>query len=293
MKKENENLITVQERKTMPFDMIGEQIKYKVVNMAKAVDLLRESRRKKGLTDTIELKIIRPDKYKESLRGPTWVKDHATGIYYGIPYGMYPDGNIKFQRILLSDFNSFDLANDSEAKFWIVMRMHPSVVGSPFEREAIFEVVDPEIEAKKTIGKATLINSCINRAIRMKKDDLLRFARYAGLPIPSDPSVRIIRSMITSLAFESPERFFELYDSPLRGISEAYHSGKQLGIIVEDPKNGFSYEGIGLGITDAEVIRFLEGDTVTLSRIQRSVAASEIDAFAHDEPDPDEEGDKE
>ena len=276
-RKENETLITIDERRKMPFTMMGDQIKYKVIDMEKAIELLRESRKKKGLTDIIELKTIRPDKYKELQRGPTWVKDHLTGIYYGIPYGMYPDGNIKFQRILLSDFNSFNLASESEAKFWIVMRMHPTVNGSPFERDPIFEVVDPEIEAKKTLNRASLIQNCLNRASRMKKEDLLRFSRYAGLPIPPDPTTRIIRSMITNLAFESPERFSELYDSPLRAISEAFHSGKQLGIIDESPDKGYSYEGIGLGMTDAEAIRFLEQDTVTLSRIQRSVVNSEID----------------
>lgn len=287
--KESEVLITLKERKEMPFIMLGDQIKYKVVDMDKAVALLREGRKKKGLTDQIELKVIKADRFKELQRGPTWVKDHVTGIYYGIPYGIYPDGNIKFQRILLGDYNSFNLANEAEAKFWIVMRMHPTVSGSPFEREAIFEVTDPELEAKKTISRATMIGNCISRATRMKKEDLLRFARYAGLPIPADPTVRIIRSMITGLAFENPERFQELYDSPIRGVAEAYHSGKQLGIIVEHPERGFSYEGIGLGLTDAEAFRFLEQDTVTLSRIQRSVAASEIDILPNTGDDEEEE----
>lgn len=278
--KEQETLITLKERKEMPFVLLGDQIKYKVVDMEKAVQLLRENRKKKGLTDLIELKVIKADKYKELQKGPTWVKDHMTGIYYGIPYGMYPDGNIKFQRVLLSDYNTFNLANEAEAKFWIVMRMHPAVSGSPFEREAIFEVIDPELEAKKTINRANLIGSCINRATRMKKEDLLRFARYSGLPIPPEPTVRIIRSMITGLAFENPERFQELYDSPIRGVAEAFHSGKQLGIIVENAETGYSYEGIALGMTDAEGFRFLETDTVTLSRIQRAVAASEVDVFS-------------
>lgn len=270
--KENESLVTRKERLNMPFVEYGDKVKVRVVDFDKVIAAIIADRDKKGLSMIIELKAIKIDKHKELADTISWSKDHTTAIYYGIPFGFHIDGNVKWRKILLQEFNSFNLRNPDEAKQWIVIRMHPHIKGSPFQAaDPIFEIFDADVEASKTSNRAMLVSNAINKAYKMKKNEILNFHRYLNLPSPFEITPSRIKSDIVTFAMENPEEFMARYDAENRKIYEVFSSAKALGIISYDLEKGFIYKGTFLGFTDFEVIRFLEEDTITLNGLHTRV----------------------
>jgi hypothetical protein len=264
--------ITEEQRLNMPFLEYGDNIKVRVVDFEKFTKTLIEERKTKGMSMVIELKAIKIDKHKELSDTISWSKDSMTSIYYGIPFGLHPDGNVKWRKILLQEFNTFNLTRPDEAKQWIVLMMHPHVKGTPFEgADPVFYVYDADVEASLTTKKAMMTSEAINKAYKMKKADTLSFHRYLGINAPLEITPSRIKNDIVSFAMENPEEFMSKYDDPNRNIQELFNSARALGAITYDLDKGFIFKGTFLGFTDIEVIRFLNEDTITLNAINSRV----------------------
>lgn len=276
--KGNQTLITFQERENMHFVEYGENIKVRVCDFEWFRKKIIEERKEKGMAMTIELKAIKIDKNKELSDTISWSKDHATAIYYGIPFGLHPDGNVKWRKILLQEFNSFNLNNPDEAKQWITLMMHPHVLGSPFQRtDPLFYVYDEDVEAAKNASKAMTVSNAIQKAFKMKKEDILGFHRYLALPLPAEVNQKRIKNDLTKFAMENPEEFMSKYDDPNRKLGEIFGTGKALGVIIYDADKGFTYKATFLGHTDIECLRFLEEDTITLSSLKNRIDEVDTD----------------
>lgn len=272
---EDLNLITLDERLKMPFKIMGSQ-NLKVIDLDKATVEMMQKRLKEDLPNIVEVKAIRIDRYKELMKGLTYSRDPKTGIFYGLPAGTFPDGNIKWNRIILTEHNTFNLENDTEQKMWCVLRMHPTIKGSPLQLEdPIFEMVDPEIESRKRLRSANVMLEAMTLAKEIAPENLLRFARYLGIQVPAVPTVSQLQSLIMLFAQNSPFDFMNYYHDKNRGIIELFKMGTAIGVIRNEIDRGFVFEGIYLGLTEPEVVRFLEQDTVLLARIQKDVKAKD------------------
>jgi hypothetical protein len=275
---ELETLITIEERLAMPTVEYGENIKVNVVDFKPYVKQLIDKRKEKGMAMVVEIKAIKIDKNKELSDTVSWSKDHKTGIYYGIPFGLHQDGNVKWRKILLQEYNSFNLMNPDEAKQLVCLLMHPHIEGSPFQRaDPIFFVYDADVEASKDANKAMVISNAIQKAFKMKKTEILSFHRYLALPLPPDVTPKRVKNDITKFAMDSPEEFMAKYDNPGRVLAELFHSGKALGAIIFNAETGFTYRGTFLGHTDIECLRFLEEDTITLSSLRERITELDVD----------------
>ena len=276
--KGNQTLITFEQREEMPFLEYGENIKVRVCDFEKFRQEIIKDRKEKGMAMTIELKAIKIDKNKELSDTISWSTDHATAISYGIPFGLHPDGNVKWRKILLQEFNSFNLMNPDEAKQWITLMMHPHVQGSPFQRtDPLFYVYDEDVEAAKDASKAMTVSNAIQKAFKMKGPEILSFHRYLALPLPAEVNKKRIKNDLTKFAMENPEEFMNRYDDPNRKLGEIFGSGKALGVIIFDADKGFTYKGTFLGHTDIESLRFLEEDTITLSSLKARIDELDTD----------------
>jgi len=265
-------IVTKKERDEMPYIVYGKDVKVKVVDFDKVSQAILKSRKDAGMSNVVELNAIKIYKNKELSDTISWSKDHSTGIYYGIPIGFHVDGNVKWRKILLQEYNTFNLKNPDEMQKWIVCRMHPHVKGSPFESaDPKFYVYDADEEASMKFSKATLVSKSINAAQKMATKRILNFHRFLDLPTPEEVSPKRIRNEIVAFAMENPEEFNNKFNSPGREYYEIYSAAKHLGVIIYSPENGFSFKGTFLGHTDIEVIRFLEEDTVTLTAVKNRV----------------------
>ena len=233
--------------------------------------MLKE-RERQGLPDFIEIRAIKIDKHKELFKSLTFTKDPKTGIFYGISMGEFPDGNVKWQRIMMGEVNNYNLFNIYEAKQWCVLRMHSSIKGSPLQLEdPVFEMLDPEIESRKVLNRSAQIRRALDVAEKMKPEELIKFARYLALAVPATPTLNQMRAMISVHAQTFPVEFLNHYDDKTRGIGEVVKMGLSLGIVQNELEKGFQFGGIFMGHSEPEIVRYLEEDTVLLSRIQKEI----------------------
>lgn len=286
---ENQSFISLQERTEMPFiNYGGENYKIRIVDLQKAVTQAIE-KRGKNMTAVVEIRPIRIDKYKETKVTISYAKDDRTGIYYGIPMGLHPDGNVMWRKITLTDRNIFDLRNFEEAKQWFVARFNPYVLGTPFPvREALFKVWDPEEQAALDLRKAGELQKALTRAKTLKSTNLLNFARFLGQPLPPDLSLKLLRAEITRFAMMDPLIFNQKYDDPEREIAEIFYSAGVHGIITYDMENGHIFKGVQLGFSPYDAILFLKKETMTLAAISSLVKTADK---AENISDDDEKGD--
>ena len=276
----NNIMLTEEQRENMPFKEYGENIKVKVVDFDECVKMLVKERKDKGMSMIIELKAIRIDKHKELSDTISWTKDPLTAIYYGMPFGLHQDGNVKWRKVLLKEFNSFDLRRPDEAKQWVVCMMHSHVKGTPLANaDPVFYIYDADVEASATSQKAMTMKSAIDKAHKMPKDKTLNFHRFLAIPAPTEITPQRIKNDIMAFAMENPEEFMNKYDDPNRAIQELFNAAKSLGAITYDLDKGFVFRGTFLGFTDLETIRFLKEDTTTLNGINSRV--DELDSEKH------------
>lgn len=275
---ELEELVSKKERQDVPQMEYGKDNKIQVVNMQKAIEKLIKDRESKKQSMVIELNAIKIDKHKELRDTISWAKDLRNGVYYGIPFGVHPDGNIKWRKIPLTERNSFNLRIRDEAAQWIVIRMHPHVKGSPYQdSDPLFQVYDPDIEARKEMEIAMQVKKAIDRAQRMKNSDTLNFYRFTALPMPIDVTPRVIRSELLKLAMSNAKEFNDKYDNPARRLFELFRSAQSLGLVNYELEKGFSYKGQFLGFTDIEVIRFMGEDTIIATAMAQDVKSRDTD----------------
>ncbi|MFA6916974.1 MAG: hypothetical protein WC222_11295 [Parachlamydiales bacterium] len=275
-----ETFISLSERINMPYIEYGDaQIKIKVVNLKEVVQKELDKRQKEDMTNIVEIRPIKIDKYKETRVSLSFSRDERTGIYYGIPIGTHLDGNIKWRKVILTDRNVFNLNHPLEAQMWYVARFNPFVEGSPFHgMEPVFRVYDPEMEAKKDIVKATALGLAITRVKTMRTAELIGFARYLALPIPEEVSDKLVRAEIMRFVMMNPVEFNHKFDDENRQIAEIFYSANSLGLVIFDIEHGYSYKGTFLGSNELDSIRFLMKDTLTLTSISSVLKQTDTDA---------------
>lgn len=271
--------MTENERKEMPFKYYGsDTFKIKLADLEKFHEAYVAERKKNGMGMVIELKAVRIEKHKELRKTISFVKDPMTSIHFGVPIGLHPDKNIKWQKIILGEYNSFNLKIPDEAFRWYIVRIHPEVNGSPFQSsEILWDIYDADIEAKKETAKALKVASAINKAVKMKKEEILPFHRYLSLALPPDPTPKKIKADLLIYAQNNSADFLEKFDSNDRKMWELYHSAKNLGIISYDIEKGFTYKGTFLGNSNLEVIRFFEEQSVITTAINSAVKKTDYD----------------
>ena len=262
-------LVSQKERENAPFDMFGDMVKLKIADLDKIVESIRKERMKDGQSMQIEIKAIKTRREKEISKVVKFAKDPLTGIYYGIVVGKYDDGNPKFRGILLTDHNTLDLSNDNEAKMYAVLRMHPCVLGNPVGGlEPTFEVVDQDKIAKEKMRKGIDLKKALDIIVAMRGTDVLPFARYLGLPIPTNPTVKILKGSIMDMAIDNPLEFDRKYNEPLRKTYELLATAKATKVVTYDVERGHYLGSLPLGYSVPEVVRTLEQDLTLAARIQ-------------------------
>lgn len=268
-------IISEEERKNMPFKLFGQ---LKVIDLQKAVPLMKKEREKLGIGMKVSLIPIREDKFKEPNYGFSWTKDPITGIYYGIPISVLSDGNPKWRRIICGESLPLDLTREDEAIQWTVLRMWDKIEGSPYQgADPIYRIFDPMQEAEKEDLRAEHIDQSLSLIKEMTAKRKVTFGRYLGIKMDQDTNLYILTSDLKKHAINEPADFMKKFHDARRGMREILESAMYLSVIKHMPQRGYMFRDINLGLTKDAILKyFADYPDVCESINQDCIAADSI-----------------
>ncbi len=262
----NEMNVTEEWRVAVPYKEFGQ---FKVADIEKIAREIVAERKAAKQSMFITIAALKSDKFKELSSTLRFCADPLTGVMYGIMTGLLPDGNIKWRAVILNEMNAFNLNMLNDAITYAFIRMHPKVVGSPFQMgEAVYRILDEDRIAAQKSAKYVVTGQALQIAKTMKKDLILGFGRYLGMMYPVDASAEIIRASLFEHAATMPYDFMEKFNNPSRKYYEIIKTALVVGIISFDYEKGYKYKSIALGHSESDVLTKLIEDPSLLDSIK-------------------------
>ena len=269
----NKILVSVEERnwiKQHASIEMGRVVKQRVIDLEKVIHRIREERSKNNLTPYVDIVPVSADQFKVPNKMPTYQKDPVTGVLYGIAIGEDDYGNIKWQRLQLTDSLSLNLDNEMDARIWAILRFNPDITGSPFQKQnPYYKVFDPVDNAKATISEAKEMQVAFDRVKSLTEHpkEMVFFARYLGEDLRENANKEIIEGILLQYAKNFPEEFNKKFNAKERAYAERFYTAKAIGIIESHPDRGFLFRNVPIGFSDEEAIRTLSSDAAIMSAI--------------------------
>lgn len=265
----NEEIVTKEWRQNAPYKMVGQ---FKVADLDKIADEIVADRRKKGQSMFINFAALKADKFKELHNMLRFCADPETGILYGMQNGLMPDGNIRWRAVIMEEMHSLNLNFKNDQLEYAFIRMHPKVVGSPFQvGDPVYRIIDEDKIAAVKGLKFRTMEQALRIANKMKKEEMLPFGRYLGIGYQVDASANIIRTTLLEYAANDPIDFMEKYNNSQRKLLELFRNAIVVGIIKHDYDKGYKYKAQALGFGEAEVIAKMINDATLCQSIQGEV----------------------
>lgn len=269
-----EELVSLAEREYLAKHCVtkmGKDITIDVLNINKATEYMRSLRLKNGATPFVVIKPIFENQFKEMRLSGTYQRDDKTGLRYGIPLREDQFGNILWRKIRIVETETLHIMDNLEdAKTWTVLRFHPQLKNSPWQKSSpIFEVHDPGLAAGKEIAKANGMKKAFEAIDKLseKPADMLNFVRYMGEEITDYTQMKIITGTLNTLAMQDPIGFLRKFNNPSRAYYHVFHAAYQNGLFTEIPGQGYYYKNNPLGMEEIDVIATLRKDSVLISSV--------------------------
>ena len=205
------------------------------------------------------------------------VTDKETQMKIGISSGFDPKtGEIRWQKQVLRDVEFLDLSIPAQRRKYICIKYGPFLQGSPnfvHSSKTVYREVDKEKEASQY-----LLN-------RRRKADANKIAdslygeelKEIGLLLGFDPKfmsettlqVEVIKYVDSETKVNGKtgaERFLEVYNSEFKNENIILRRGMATGVVVENP-NGIIFNGITIGYTEDEAVKYLKQNRATANSI--------------------------
>jgi hypothetical protein len=180
-----------------------------------------------------------------------------------------------YQKINLIDSETFDLSNREDAMKWAVVQHCQFLEGSPnLKDKPIYKVVDKEREAALRLAKRSIKRNAERIAEGLFGAQLFDMARSIGIS-PEQNSITTLSDAVITFAETNSVKFMEIWDSPTRKELFIIKRAIAVGIIEQDPMNGFMYGGISLGATEPIAVQFLRDNQNISNAIDSLTAAKE------------------
>jgi hypothetical protein len=264
----NEITITEDWRRNVPYKEVGI---YKVADLEKIAEEIVKERTALKQSMFITIAAIKIDKHKELNNTLRFCTDPYNGVMYGLNIGLMPDGNIKWRAVMLNEMNTFNLNLLNDAIQYAFIRMHPKVMGSPFQMgtDHVYKIIDQDRIAAQKTQHYILQGNALHIAKTMKKNDLLAFGRYLGLFYEIDASAAIIRASLFEQAARMPIDFLDKYNNPSRKFIEVIKAAIVVGAITHDYDKGYKYRTLSLGHSESDILTKLMNDGSLLDSIKQ------------------------
>jgi hypothetical protein len=217
------------------------------------------------------------------------IADRKNGAMIGIPLEIDPDTKKWiYQKIMLQDAETFDLSIAEDAKKWAVIKHAHFLEGSPnLKDRPIYKVRDDEKEAQLELQRRNIKRKAETIAEGLFGEQLVDMARNIGIP-PERNSTNTLQLAVIRFAEKNPEKFMDIWDSPLRHETTVLKRALSLGVIEHDVHGGYMYRSVSIGITEPLAIQFLKEnpslansiDTLTKQKEDETVKAMAATAAA-------------
>ena len=253
---------------------MGKTVKYKVADIDRMVERIRNERVKYNLTPYVDIIPISADAHKTPNKMPTYQKDPITGVLYGIPNGEDDYGNIRWQRLQLNDTLALNLDSEMDCKIWAIIRFNPEILGSPFQKQnPYYKVFDPVATAKVEMDEVVSMKKAFEYVDKLKLSpkEMVFFARYLGEDLRENANKDIVEGILLKYARNYPNQFIQKFDSKSRSYGERFHAAKSLGIIEQFPDKGFTFRNLPLGFSEEEAIKMLSQDNAVMTAINNLI----------------------
>jgi hypothetical protein len=258
------------------------------VDMPKAIAIMREFRKNKGLGNKVEIvlkkevKLRKQASFQKSIR--TMVCPY-TRLTFGIFNGMNPVSQApNWSTIELDEYKAFDLSNDVDAANWIICRMAPYIENScnshKFNDTPYWEFNDIRASNSNIVTKAAEIVKITQIIEKMSGSDMVNLARLFEFQVsPGDEaSIQIIdiQGFLLNIALNDPEAFMLKYKNGNRPMLEMIYAGQAVGIVQYTFGSGYSALGNPIGLTVEEAVSTLRKDKNLHSLIRQEVISTDI-----------------
>jgi hypothetical protein len=264
-----EKFMSRDERKMVKITKFGNKDlgQLNVVDLDALADKFMADRKAAGGGTTINIRCTRVKKnVNTSLKFPH-VKDPYFNYYYGFPMSVYRDGNVAWRRLVLGEQNSFNLEDPNDVKLFLVVRMHPEVMGSPFgndDGDSKWYVDDPMEAAMKAVKEADEFDKaykCIAELRTFGHQRMITFGRTLGINEDDLSNESIAFGLLLKEARERPTIVLFKYNSKDRNSEEVALAGIAGGLISSDPvTNSYKFKGVNFGPGTNDVVFALQRD---------------------------------
>jgi hypothetical protein len=229
------------------------ELTYKVVNFDNEIYAP-----KIGIIELVPMK--RTNRHQNTLRMSA-VLDTTGDFFYGIPAGFDRISNsIKWQPIVIFDYETLDLSVPDQRKKWIVIKNGYSIEKSPnLQGKPKYKVYNKEEEAQKFMLQRAPKRRAIEVAEGLIGRELIAMGRAHGFQVETMSETQLAAKIIQS-AEENHVRFLEFWNNPSRVQVAILHNGIATGVLHVDPINGYMYGGLQLGISEAFAVDYLTKD---------------------------------
>lgn len=188
-------------------------------------------------------------------------KDIDSGVLVGILAGIHPEtGDLRWQRLTLTNLNTFDLSIRAEREKAIILKYSSVVEGSPnlspIVKLHLFRVHDSEKAAHNEIQKIQDGQRSISIAMGLYGEDLANMARNLGI-MPETISLSMLTAAVLKAAQDKPKEFLTLWENPNRELITILKRCLDTGVISQNPLEGYTYEGRPMGHNEPMVLDFL------------------------------------
>jgi hypothetical protein len=200
--------------------------------------------------------------------------DKVGRFYVGIPSKFNrTTGDMEFQKLKFNDVEILDLSVEFQRKKFIVFKYSTFFVESPNFAPSIkttYGLTDKQKETdmffanRKTKRKASEIaDSLVGEAL---EETALALGIDPKMYSPSALSKAVIEYAEDERRIDGKtgaQRFLEAYDNDHKAELIILKRGLNVGVLDETPNGGISYNGITLGYSEDEAIKYLKGHAAT------------------------------
>lgn len=205
------------------------------------------------------------------------VTDKATQMKIGVHNGFDPKtGEIRWQKNVLRDIEFLDLSVPAQRRKYICIKYGPFLQGSPNfvnTSKTVYREVDKEKEASQFMLNRRRKQDAAKIADSLYGEEL----KEIGLLLGFDPKfmsettlqMEVIRYVDNDAKVNGKtgaERFLEVYNSDFKNENIILRRGMATGIVFENP-NGIIFNGITIGYTEDEAVKYLKNNVATANSI--------------------------
>jgi len=238
----------------------GNNFEYKIVNF--------ENPKVCQQTGIILIEALKRSQIKQPRISFSRVTDPETGVVFGIPLGTEKEtGELKFDRIVLTDMMQFDLSIPRDRKLWCVISHHPCMMGSPFQSGTPkYKQIDKDKEANKIIRMSKARRRASEIAENMIGAELYDMATNLGVSSEHN-NLNTLLAAVIEKAEKEPNEFLDIYDNANRNVLTAFNRARATGLITLDVTNGYMWKDTyALGSTEAMAVKkLIENPTLLMN----------------------------